>query len=218
MNNYSAILLLGPTGSGKTPLGDYLEQNGFRGKRCYHFDFGEQLRSIAQSRILPLKCTQEDIVYIIKVLREGALLGNETFYIAENILQSFITENRITKKDFIILNGLPRHIGQAGDIDRIVSVKRVVYLACTPEVVCNRIEINSGGDRNGRIDDSVLEIEKKLNLFQHRTRPLLDYYQNKKVLTKKITVEIDTTPGKILQNLNNPDTLFLFFQTIYDTI
>ncbi len=208
MSLHSGLLILGPTGSGKTPLGTYLEQNGLRGMQCHHFDFGEHLRSIAESRKPPQNCKQGDVAYIDKVLKGGALLENETFYIAENILQTFITENRITKNDYIVLNGLPRHMGQADGIDRIVSVKRVVYLVCTSEVVYSRIEKNSGGDRKDRIDDSISEIEKKLNLFHRRTRPLLDYYQNKKVLIEKIAVEVETSPGKILQELIKPDTVF----------
>jgi hypothetical protein len=39
-----AILPLGPTGSGKTPLGDYLEERGLFGRRCVHFDFGEKFK------------------------------------------------------------------------------------------------------------------------------------------------------------------------------
>ena len=45
-----AILLLGPTGSGKSPLGDELEANGLNGRRCLHFDFGRRLRRAAEGR------------------------------------------------------------------------------------------------------------------------------------------------------------------------
>lgn len=41
-----AVLLLGSTGSGKTPLGDLIERRGLRGVRCLHFDFGVNLRKI----------------------------------------------------------------------------------------------------------------------------------------------------------------------------
>jgi adenylate kinase family enzyme len=41
-----AILLLGPTGSGKTPLGQVLEERGLWGHTCMHFDFGANLREI----------------------------------------------------------------------------------------------------------------------------------------------------------------------------
>ena len=42
-----AILLNGPACVGKTPLGDHMQQRGILGRRCHHFDFGHELRSIA---------------------------------------------------------------------------------------------------------------------------------------------------------------------------
>ena len=46
-----ALLLLGPTGSSKTPLGQLIEQRGLWQTRCLHFDFGANLRQIvAQDR------------------------------------------------------------------------------------------------------------------------------------------------------------------------
>ena len=47
MDRKNAVLLLGPTGAGKTPLGNYLEENGLGDCRCVHFDFGENLRMVA---------------------------------------------------------------------------------------------------------------------------------------------------------------------------
>jgi adenylate kinase len=43
---HQALLLLGPTGSGKTPLGERLERRSLRGRRCHHFDFGASLRAV----------------------------------------------------------------------------------------------------------------------------------------------------------------------------
>ncbi len=42
----AAILLLGPTGTGKTPLGNVLAVRGWRGLPCLHFDFGANLREL----------------------------------------------------------------------------------------------------------------------------------------------------------------------------
>ena len=45
-NTLWAVLLLGPTGAGKSPLGDWLEARGLWGRPCHHFDFGANLRAI----------------------------------------------------------------------------------------------------------------------------------------------------------------------------
>ncbi len=44
MGKYKAVLLIGATGTGKTPFGQQLETQDLWGKRYHHFDFGEQLR------------------------------------------------------------------------------------------------------------------------------------------------------------------------------
>lgn len=201
MSNYQALLILGPTGSGKTPLGEYLEAKGLNNKRCFHFDFGRELRAVADSNVPPLNCTHEDVSYIHKVLREGALLENGTFYIAGNILHTYIEQRGITADDFVVLNGLPRHIGQAEDVDAIISMKRVIFLACSPEAVYERIQLDSGGDRSGRVDDSLADIASKLKIFEERTLSLVHYYHEKKIPVITTDVTVDTTPGDILNKV-----------------
>ena len=47
---FKAVLLVGPTGCGKSPLGQLLERLGLKGMRCLHFDFGKRLRKINAER------------------------------------------------------------------------------------------------------------------------------------------------------------------------
>ena len=116
-NLIKAILILGPTGSGKTPLGNLIEKKGLGSQICHHFDFGENLRLIAKSEEPDKRLTPEEISFINAVLTSGALLENEHFYLARKILDLFIARNRIGINELIVLNGLPRHIGQAKEID-----------------------------------------------------------------------------------------------------
>ena len=125
MKKYNGILLIGPTGSGKTPFGDFLNNRKLFNKNCYHFDFGENLRKIWQLYNKPnlLKSVfsllkDREIEIIINSLKHGTLLEDDQFYIAENILLSFIKEKQITENDLILLNGLPRHTDQAENIDK----------------------------------------------------------------------------------------------------
>ncbi len=201
MDKYQAILLLGPTGSGKTPLGELFERQGLWGHKCAHFDFGENLRKIALTGHRPSFLTEQDMAVIRNCLKTGALLENETFHIASNILHSFIQEREINTEALLILNGLPRHAGQARNIDTIIGARLVVHLECPAEIVKQRIASNSGGDRSARIDDSLEEIEKKLEIFYERTMPLLDHYHARGVKVRRVAMTANTTPEEIYRTL-----------------
>jgi len=195
MNNIKAILVLGPTGSGKTPLGAICEKKGLWGENCFHFDFGVQLRCIAEMGERSKFFTDKEMNFIKQTLETGALLENEKFYIAKKILFSFLKNRQVTKKDLLILNGLPRHIDQAKEIDKTVNIIKVVQLECPPEVVVKRININSGGDRTGRTDDSLKKVENKLKIFSLRTLPVIKHYN--KIGIEKINISVHTTAEKI---------------------
>ncbi|MDK1032856.1 MAG: hypothetical protein QGD94_12675 [Planctomycetia bacterium] len=102
-----AILLVGPTGSGKTPLGELLEERGLWEKRCFHFDFGRALRTVVEGGSDNGTFSRDELDFLAGVLRSGALLEDEHFHIAEKLLTSFIAERRITGEDILVLNGLP---------------------------------------------------------------------------------------------------------------
>lgn len=191
-----AILLLGPTGAGKTPLGDCVAERGLFGRRCVHFDFGAQLRQVAEYGSRGL--TPSDIATVQNVLAGGTLLEDDTFHIARTILDVFIEDQNVEAQDIVILNGLPRHAGQARDTGGILSVVLVVALECTAEIVHERIAQNSGGDRAERTDDSVAEIARKLEIYAARTRPLLEHYRAEGTPRCLIPVGVETTPAEIL--------------------
>jgi len=207
-----AILLLGPTGSGKTPLGKLMERRGFRGRRCVHFDFGENLRSVAASLESAKAGGGKNDVFspreravILDSLAAGALLENENFPIAAKILDRFASEKRIGPDDLLIMNGLPRHTGQARDLRKAVDVRAVVYLTGSAAVIGDRIRLDTGGDRTGRSDDSLEEVERKLEIFEKRTLPLLGYYARRRVPILNISVGAGTTAGDMLAELERGD-------------
>jgi len=194
--SHRAILLLGPTGSGKTPFGNLCEQRGLWGGRCLHFDFGANLRKIGAHCSAPF-LTPQDIEVILDSLRTGSLLKDEHFHIARSILIHFAAKNGMGPDSLLILNGLPRHAGQARAMDGLVDVRMVVHLSCSPGVAHKRIRLNSGGDRSGRTDDSLEEIERKLNLFNERTLPLLEFYRSRGARIERFEIAADTSPEEI---------------------
>lgn len=205
MRKKKAVLLVGPTGIGKTPLGQLLESRGLCGRRCFHFDFGANLRTIAASIEGAITAGRPRVAFspheravILNSLTTGALLENENFPIAEKILDRFVAEKGVGPDDLLVLNGLPRHAGQARDLERSVEIKVVVYLTGTAAVIKERIRLDTGGDRAGRGDDSLEAVEKKLNIFEERTLPLLEFYADRRVPILKIPVGAETTAEDVL--------------------
>lgn len=195
---YEAYLILGPTGSGKTPLGDYIAAHGVQGRRCVHFDFGANLRAARAAGAQATHLRSADIETIARVLDEGALLEDDEFHIALGIFNLFASGQTLTEDDLVILNGVPRHAGQADDIAGVLDVCNVLVLHCTPDVIQERIRLNTGGDRMERDDDSIEEIQRKLKVFEARTQPLIDYYRGRDVVIQFVDVDVNTQPADIL--------------------
>ena len=194
-----AILLLGPTGSGKSPLGDCLQAHGVDGRRCWHFDFGANLRAVAAGGLGGF--TEDEVAFVKEVLEAGALLENETFYLAKKILTVFEQANAISSKDLLVLNGLPRHVGQAEAMADLVNVVAVVELDCTPEIVFERLRLDTGGDRAERSDDQLELVRKKLAVFENRTQPLIAYYRELGGMLIRIEVAVSTQPADMIDTV-----------------
>lgn len=190
-----AVLLVGPTGAGKTPLGEYLETNGIAGQRCAHFDFGANLRAAASGALPGVEEAERGLVQ--DVLERGLLLEKENFGVAARILETFRSDRGMGEEDILVLNGLPRHSSQADDVDDIARIRALVELKCPPETVVERIRLNAGGDRLGRVDDEQAQIEHKLALYAERTRPLVERYAQAGVPVYSFEVGLHTDPAEI---------------------
>jgi adenylate kinase family enzyme len=188
-----AWLLIGPTGSGKTPLGRLLEERGLGGRRCLHFDFGAELRAIAAAPDRAPGLLPAELEVVTQSLATGALLEDHEFPVALKILRAFARRSGIKEQDRLVLNGLPRHIGQARMMEDAVRVETVVSLEASPEVIRERIALDTGGDRADRPDDDLHAIRKKLVLFRMRTLPLIEYYENREVRVLRFQVGARTT-------------------------
>lgn len=196
-----AWLLVGPTGAGKTPLGRLLEEKGAAGRRCFHFDFGAELRAVAASPDRVPKLSEADVGVIRRSLATGALLEDHEFPIALRILEAFLRGRGVGERDVLVLNGLPRHIGQARMMEDSVRVEFVVSLETTPEVVRERIILDTGGDRVERVDDELHAIRQKLVIFRMRTLPLVEYYEDREVRVVRLAVGARMTAGEMLAAL-----------------
>lgn len=213
-----AILLIGPTGSGKSPLGDALQADGLtisssRKTRSaavfYHFDFGENLRRAERGDFSDKSLiTAADRAFLTTVLEQGAVLERERFYLAGNILQSFLAEKKkkTEKRDncVVVLNGFPRHSLQAEYLREQckVCVRLLVVLESDTATIKHRLENNTGGDRTNRQDDASTELlQKKLQIFRERTLPLIEWYEKAGVAVVRLQSDKDTTAQNMVQQL-----------------
>lgn len=197
-----AILLLGPTGAGKTPLGELLERRGLWGAKCLHFDFGAQMREVVRCNRPDERFSGEDIEFLRAVLESGALLEDRHFPLARRILEGFLADRHAGRQTCIVLNGLPRHVGQAQAVDAFLDVRAVIHLLCASAVVQARIGSNVGGDRTVRTDDGLEAIARKLAIFEQRTAPLIEYYRRRGVRVETLEVAADMTPERMWDALN----------------
>ncbi len=198
-----SILILGPTGVGKSPLGDAIAKNGLFGRRCRHLDFGSELRAAVSRRDRSSAYSPAELDFIHGVLERGLLLENEHFPLAEKIISLFLNLAGFSQRDVLVLNGIPRHEGQASDIERIANVHALIVLDCSAEDILDRIRSNVGGDRTERVDDNVELIEKKLVIFRERTAPLIDHYEKLGRRIYRISVTGHMAPAAAYRSISS---------------
>jgi len=203
----TAVLLIGPTGSGKTPLGEFLRTHGLWGRDCRHFDFGAQLRRVAALPRPPSHLSRSDFAVIRRVLAAGTLLQDRQFPVALKTLKWFLSSAAPSGESIIVMNGLPRHVGQARGLRAVLDVMLVVNLSCPPCTAFSRIGHNVGRDRTGRNDSSREAVAKRLRIFMKRTLPLLDYYRSLGVPVLTVRTDTRTTPRKVFQRLETSGKL-----------
>ncbi len=183
-----SFLLLGPTGAGKTPLGDILEERGLYDYQFFHFDFGAELRKIASGENL----VEDNLRELVKsILSEGRLLREEEYFIFKECVGGFMGRRVFKSNAILLLNGFPRDLKQALFAEKIVDVKGILYLSSTPETILERLWKDPAGDRKGRDDDTPELIAKKLAWFKERTLPLITFFQKKG--TKIVEIEVESS-------------------------
>jgi adenylate kinase family enzyme len=197
----NAILLLGPTGVGKSPLGGAIALYGLFGRKCHHLDFGSELRSALSAGEGSADYSAEELDFIHGVLERGLLLENERFPLATKIIGLFLKRASFRQHDLLILNGIPRHAGQAQDMAGLITVHALIVLDCSADDVFCRIRENVGRDRAERIDDNRELVEKKLSIFRERTAPLVDHYAHQGSAVYRIGVSGTMTTDRTYQEL-----------------
>ncbi len=175
-SRHASLVVLGPTGSGKTPLGRALESAGLGGRRCHHLDFGALLRGAAAGE-RSLSRSYRHVA--AEAVRTGRLLDDDEWVVAEALLDAWLEGREIAPDDLVVLNGVPRHVGQADDLASTFDVRTVVRLSASRTVLLARVRTNVGGDRGDRPDDTEDAVRRRVARFEERTLPLVAYYRER---------------------------------------
>ncbi|MFA6255319.1 MAG: nucleoside monophosphate kinase [Patescibacteria group bacterium] len=201
MRRHKALLVVGPTGSGKSPLGKLIQEQGFGGRRCCHFDFGDQLRTAQkQPDVMPFLDAHDHEV-IGQVFAASRLLADDEFPVAGKILRHYL-ESAVGADDWVVLNGLPRNVFQARMVESFATIKLVVVLECSPDDVAARIALDAHDERRGRDDNTPAAIAERLRIYYQQTLPLIQHYRAGQVRIIEFAVVPETTPEQIWQVLN----------------
>jgi adenylate kinase family enzyme len=194
---WDCVLLIGPTASGKTPLGQLLDEHGLWGRACVHFDFGANLRACASGGAMTGPLTTEECTFLRQVVDSGVLLEDEHFPIARKIFETHLENHGVDSRALTILNGLPRHEGQARAMESFTAIVAVASLTCDADTVLERIKRDTGGDRACRDDDKLEKVRERIAVFAKRTAPLLAHYRARGVPVIDIHVDAKMQPGDV---------------------
>ncbi len=196
-----ALLLIGPTGSGKTPLGDEIGRRGLGGRRCVHFDFGANLRSVAAGGGADLGLTDREVAAVRASLASGALFEDRDLAMIVKIVEGFAADRALGAGDLLVLNGLPRHVRQAEGLAGLFAVELVVELEADAAVVRGRMRLDPDGDRSGRPDGSPDSVGRRLADYLERTRPLLAHYRERGARIVTVPVSEGTRAGEMYETV-----------------
>ena len=193
------IVMMGAQGTGKGTVAGLLKES----LNIPHISTGEIFRkNIKEGTELGKIAT--------KYADEGKLVPDE--------VTNTMVKNRLEEEDCkngFILDGYPRNLAQAEELDKILETKNkkvdlVVYLSTPTEEIVERVmarrecpkckavynmilnkpkngEIcdNCGTELTKRVDDTEEKLKTRLNIFFTETKPVMDFYEKKGIVKEE---------------------------------
>ena len=181
---YNTFILFGAPGSGKGTQGKTLGTI----PRFYHCACGDVFRSIDTRT----KVGKAFLEYSSK----GELVPDEiTVELWREAIEAAVDAHKFKPDiDTLVLDGIPRNIGQAKIMEEMIDVRKVFHLSCpSRETLFTRLKKRALKDN--RLDDANEQvIQRRLDTYEAESKPVLSYYP------EKIIAAVDATqpPSKVL--------------------
>jgi len=204
------ILLMGPQGAGKGTVASILKDK----LNIPHISMGDIFRETSKSNT-PLG------EKLRAIMKSGELVPLE---ITAQMLKERLSRDDC-KKGYL-LDGYPRNIEQAEVLDKIEKIDKVVVLTVPREIAIERLTTRiqckkcgavfniktmppkkegicdyCGGELYRREDDTEEAINKRLEIYEKETKPLIERYKDKVIIIDTSKQKVEEVVETILKSL-----------------
>ncbi len=184
---YNTFILFGAPGSGKGTQGKTLGTI----PRFYHCACGDVFRSIDTRT----KVGKAFLDYSSK----GQLVPDEiTVELWREAIDAAVEGHKFKPDiDTLVLDGIPRNVGQAGIMEEMIDVKKVFHLRCpNQETLFSRLKKRALKDN--RLDDANDQvIQRRLDIYETESKPVLSHYPQELITV----VDATQPPAKVLLDI-----------------
>ncbi len=186
-DRYKSVLLFGAPGAGKGTQGKILGRiPGF-----FHLACGDVFRSLDMTSDLGKE--------FLNYSSRGELVPDElTIQMwKQNMHAQTVLSLFKPKQDLLVLDGIPRNLGQAKALEKSLDVLRVIHLRCTDENAM-MLRMRRRALKENRIDDADERvIRNRFEVYHAETLPVLNFYP------KAIVADIDAmgSPAQVFQRV-----------------
>jgi adenylate kinase len=181
---YNTFILFGAPGSGKGTQGKTLGTI----PRFFHCPCGDVFRSIDTRT----KVGKAFLEYSSK----GQLVPDDiTVELWKEAIDAAVDTHKFKPDiDVLVLDGIPRNVGQAKIMEEMIDVKKVFHLSCpNREMLFSRLKKRALKDN--RLDDASDQvIQRRLAIYEEESKPVLGYYPKDRITV----VDAVQPPAKVL--------------------
>ncbi len=178
-----SILIFGPPGSGKGTQAERLAEN----LDLHHFSTGDMFRELKE---------KEDLDELEQEILNTMTIDDGNFVSDEQTMKLF--GKRLTEfpEKKLLLDGIPRTIAQADELNNLVDVEKLIYLDVPDEELVRRILLR------GRVDDTEETVKKRIEIYREKTLPILEKYSGRVIKVNGYQKE-DEVQEEVVNKLTN---------------